>query len=201
MQLCSPLAGLGATGRKVGHAQGAGGDLRVQSILHSPQRIVVFQRNERLPRRADFTFDLCQLVLRSNSPNAYVDAASAAVTDMGGHVAKKLADDLMALFGYPLAHENDVERAARAALSIQRALAELNRKNADMAKPELTGRVDIRIRRLVRAILLTASIMRISLWRQPARAFARSRSARMPPMVGIVSDVVFLSLVHLGKRH
>jgi class 3 adenylate cyclase len=55
--------------------------------------------------------------------NAYLDDASAAVTEMGGHVAKKLGDGLMALFGYPLAHENDAERAARAALSIQRALA------------------------------------------------------------------------------
>jgi class 3 adenylate cyclase len=43
---------------------------------------------------------------------------------------KKLGDGLLALFGYPLAHENDAERAARAALSIQRALADLNRKNA-----------------------------------------------------------------------
>ena len=57
--------------------------------------------------------------------NAYLDDASAAVTEMGGHVAKKLGDGLMALFGYPLAHENDAERAARAALSIQRALAGL----------------------------------------------------------------------------
>src|SRR5215472_14393031 len=63
--------------------------------------------------------------------NAYLDDASAAVTEMGGHVAKKLGDGLMALFGYPLAHENDAERAARTALSIQRALADLNRKNAD----------------------------------------------------------------------
>ena len=53
---------------------------------------------------------------------AYLDAASAAVTEMGGHVAKKLGDGLMALFGYPVAQENDAERAARAALSIQRAL-------------------------------------------------------------------------------
>src|SRR5215472_9963587 len=38
--------------------------------------------------------------------NAYLDHASAAVTEMGGHVAKKLGDGLMALFGYPVAQEN-----------------------------------------------------------------------------------------------
>jgi tetratricopeptide (TPR) repeat protein len=56
---------------------------------------------------------------------------------------KKLGDGLMALFGYPLAHENDAERAARAALSIQRALADLNRKNADIGKPELRSRIGL----------------------------------------------------------
>src|SRR5215468_3603443 len=49
----------------------------------------------------------------------------------------------MALFGYPLAHENDAERAARAALSIQRALADLNRKNAGAGKPELVARIGL----------------------------------------------------------
>ena len=47
---------------------------------------------------------------------AYLDAASTVVSEMGGHVAKKLGDGLMALFGYPVAQENDAERAARAAL-------------------------------------------------------------------------------------
>jgi class 3 adenylate cyclase/predicted ATPase len=75
--------------------------------------------------------------------SAYLDAASVAVTEMGGHVAKKLGDGLMALFGYPVAHENDAERAARAALSIQRALAELNRKNVASGKPELAARVGL----------------------------------------------------------
>src|SRR5499427_5813589 len=75
--------------------------------------------------------------------NAYLDDATAAVMEMGGHLAKKLGDGLMALFGYPLAHENDAERAARAALSIQRALADLNRKNAGASKPELVARIGI----------------------------------------------------------
>ena len=74
---------------------------------------------------------------------AYLDVASAAVTEMGGHVAKRLGDGLMCLFGYPVAHENDAERAARAALSIQRALADLNRKNAGTAKPELVARIGL----------------------------------------------------------
>jgi class 3 adenylate cyclase/predicted ATPase len=73
----------------------------------------------------------------------YLDAASAAVAEMGGHVAKKLGDGLLAVFGYPVAQENDPERAARAALSIQRALADLNRKNAGSGKPELTARIGL----------------------------------------------------------
>ena len=59
---------------------------------------------------------------------------------MGGKIAKKLGDGLMALFGYPVAQENDAERAVRAALSIQRALAELNRNNEDTGKPALAAR-------------------------------------------------------------
>ena len=74
---------------------------------------------------------------------AYLDAASAAVTEMGGKVAKKLGDGSMALFGYPVAQENDAERAVRAALSIQRALAELNRKNESTGKPALAARIAI----------------------------------------------------------
>jgi predicted ATPase len=68
---------------------------------------------------------------------------------MGGHVAKKLGDGIMALFGYPVAQENDAERTARAALSIQRALAEVNRKNAGTGKPVLNARIGIEIGQVV----------------------------------------------------
>ena len=77
----------------------------------------------------------------------YLDAASAAVTLMGGHVAKKLGDGMMALFGYPHAQENDAERGVRAALAIQR--AQINARNARNAKnarngaPELSARIGL----------------------------------------------------------
>ena len=66
--------------------------------------------------------------------NAYLDEASAAVAGLGGHVLKRLGDGLMALFGYPTAQENDAERAVRAALAIQRALSEINARNASKAR-------------------------------------------------------------------
>jgi len=75
--------------------------------------------------------------------NTYLDEASAAVTGLGGHVLKKIGDGLMALFGYPHAQENDAERAVRAALAIQRALVEINARNATRGAPELSARIGL----------------------------------------------------------
>jgi class 3 adenylate cyclase len=75
--------------------------------------------------------------------NAYLDEASTAVASFGGHVLKRLGDGVMALFGYPQAQENDAERGVRAALAIQRALAEISAKNRDGAAPELSARIGL----------------------------------------------------------
>jgi AAA ATPase domain/Adenylate and Guanylate cyclase catalytic domain len=45
--------------------------------------------------------------------------------------------------GTPVAQENDAERAGRAALSIQRSLADINRKNVGSGKPALSARIGI----------------------------------------------------------
>src|SRR4029077_2834957 len=78
-----------------------------------------------------------------NLVNAYRDEASAAVTELGGHVLQKLGDGLMALFGYPHAQENDAERAVRAALAIQRALAEITARNTSRGARELQARIGL----------------------------------------------------------
>ena len=80
---------------------------------------------------------------RRDLVDACLDAASAAVTEMGGEVAKKFRCGLMALFGYPAAQQNNSERAVRAALATHRALAELNRMNADISGPAVAARIAI----------------------------------------------------------
>src|SRR6202161_3761138 len=84
-----------------------------------------------------------------NLVGSYLDAASAAVTSLGGHVLKKLGDSLMASFGYPQARENDGERAVRAALAIQRALVDLNARGAATGAPEVAARIGLESGRVV----------------------------------------------------
>ena len=47
------------------------------------------------------------------------------ITRHGGRVDKVVGDALVALFGAPVAHEDDAERAVRAALAMQRTIAEM----------------------------------------------------------------------------
>src|SRR5262245_43291180 len=49
-------------------------------------------------------------------------ALAGAVKTYGGHVDKLTGDGIMAVFGAPVAHEDDPERAVRAALAMQRAV-------------------------------------------------------------------------------
>ena len=56
----------------------------------------------------------------------YQAAGAEAVARFGGHIAQYLGDGLLVYFGYPTAHEDDAQRAARAGLSIVEATAALN---------------------------------------------------------------------------
>src|SRR6185369_15407569 len=73
--------------------------------------------------------------------DAFLHAASIAVTEWNGTVAEKLDDGLIAFFAYPVTQEDDLERAVHAARAIQRSVAELNRRN--IGKPKLAARIVI----------------------------------------------------------
>jgi class 3 adenylate cyclase/tetratricopeptide (TPR) repeat protein len=73
----------------------------------------------------------------------YQAAASAAVERFDGNVAQYLGDGVVVYFGYPMAHENDAERAVRAGLRILEAIAEGNPQLVEKHGIELAVRIGI----------------------------------------------------------
>jgi class 3 adenylate cyclase len=57
---------------------------------------------------------------------AYQQVSAEVVTRFDGHIAQYLGDGLLVYFGYPEAHEDDAQRAARAGLGIIEAVEKLN---------------------------------------------------------------------------
>jgi class 3 adenylate cyclase/predicted ATPase len=56
----------------------------------------------------------------------YLEACERAIHEVGGFLSNKFGDSVQALFGYPHAHEDDAERAVRAALSIIQSIGTSN---------------------------------------------------------------------------
>ncbi len=57
---------------------------------------------------------------------AYQTAAASSIREHGGYIARYMGDGLLVYFGYPVAKENDPERAARAGLAVIDAVATLD---------------------------------------------------------------------------
>src|SRR5258708_17958960 len=70
----------------------------------------------------------------------YHRAAAQAIERFGGSVAQYLGDGVMAYFGWPEAHDNDAERAARAGLATLDAITKLNEHPTH---PKLSARLGI----------------------------------------------------------
>src|SRR5712691_5110677 len=57
---------------------------------------------------------------------AYKETCAKVIARFEGHIAQYLGDGLLVYFGYPLAHEDDAQRAVRAGLGMVEALGQLN---------------------------------------------------------------------------
>ena len=71
------------------------------------------------------------------------DRLSVEIDRYGGLLEKFMGDAMLAVFGVPKAHEDDPERAVRAALEMHAVLSELNRGFAAEGKPQLAMRIGI----------------------------------------------------------
>jgi class 3 adenylate cyclase/tetratricopeptide (TPR) repeat protein len=73
----------------------------------------------------------------------YQRVAAETVAHFDGHVAQYLGDGVLALFGYPTAHENDAERAVRTGLEIIERVSVLSAELDAKGLPALAARVGI----------------------------------------------------------
>jgi class 3 adenylate cyclase len=74
---------------------------------------------------------------------AYQDTCATVIARFEGHIAQYLGDGLLVYFGYPLAHEDDAQRAVRAGLGIVEALGTLNSRLAQERGVHLAVRLGI----------------------------------------------------------
>jgi len=107
------------------------GERRVVSVLFA-DIVNSTGIGERLgPERSKFLFDEVARLM------------GAQVERYGGTVAQQIGDEVYAVFGAPLSHEDDSERAVRAALAIQRALGQYSEEVEAAYGVELSARVGI----------------------------------------------------------
>ena len=71
---------------------------------------------------------------------AYQTTVAAEITRLDGHVAKFMGDGVLAYFGWPVAHEDELERAVRAGLAATAAVARLTAPGGERWRPGLGSR-------------------------------------------------------------
>ena len=116
--------------------------LRAIGELTSEPPIASAPRTPDAPERRQLTVMFCDLVGSTELTarldpedmadliRAFQGAVAAAVARFEGHVAKWMGDAAMVYFGYPRAHEDAADRAARAGLALIEAVTKLREEHA-----------------------------------------------------------------------
>lgn len=81
--------------------------------------------------------------------NRYLDRMSAAIEAQGGVIDKFIGDEIMALFGAPVAQPDSADRALAAALAMRGALAALNTEFAAEGRPPLAFGIGLNTARVI----------------------------------------------------
>jgi class 3 adenylate cyclase len=74
---------------------------------------------------------------------AYQETCAKVIARFEGHIAQYLGDGLLVYFGYPVAHEDDAQRAVRSGLGIVEAMVQLNTRLEQEREVHLVVRLGI----------------------------------------------------------
>jgi class 3 adenylate cyclase len=138
---------------------------------------------------------------------AYQDACKVAIERYDGYISRYMGDGVLAFFGYPQAHEDDTERAVRAALGVVEAMGELNAGVGKDKDVELAVRAGIATGPVVVGDLIGegASAERIAVGETPNLA-ARLQGLAEPNTIVIADSsrqplTQTFDVQDLGSRH
>ncbi len=115
--------------------------------------------------------------------NRAFDRLSQEVERFGGVVEKFMGDAILAVFGVPNAHEDDPERAVRAAIEMQALLGELNRSFIAEHKPRLEMRIGVEAGEVLVDVDRVAGPRERMLTGDAVNTAARLQTAGEPPQV------------------
>jgi class 3 adenylate cyclase len=112
---------------------------------------------------------------------SYHHAASEAVSQFGGYVAQYFGDGVMAYFGWPEAHNNSAESAARAGLAIVEKIAKLDRQYTH-------GRLSVRVGIHFGAAVIGRVSKEADVFGDTSNIAARVQTVAVPNSVLITAD-------------
>jgi class 3 adenylate cyclase len=112
----------------------------------------------------------------------------------GGFVAQVVGDGILVYFGYPIAHENDAERALLAAIALQQAIRELDTEVHGSPLPKLQVRVGLHsgLVLIAQELLISAGATRHGVFGEAVNLAARLQSEASPGRIATSQETVEL---------
>lgn len=112
----------------------------------------------------------------------------------GGFVAQVIGDGILVYFGYPVAHENDAERALLAALSLVQAMRELDTgvQGRDLPKLEVRVGVHSGLVLVAQELLISAGATRHGVFGETVNLAARLQAEAAPGGIATSQETVEL---------
>jgi class 3 adenylate cyclase/tetratricopeptide (TPR) repeat protein len=136
----------------------------------------------------------------------YQNLALTVMERLGGFVSQFQGDGIVVYFGYPVAHENDAERAVRASLEFLHRLQNLDTNVRDGADFPLTARIGIHTGlALIGPELLSGGVSEFSAIGEAVNLAARLQAEALPGSVVVSRETAQLvegrfTFEHLGTR-